>query len=457
METIKIIHTNDLHSHFENFPKIKRFIQDNRAKNTADEFYLFDLGDAMDRAHPLTDATDGQSNIEWLNSLNYDAVTIGNNEGLGNSHEVLEHLYDKANFPVILANLYDKKTHLPADFAKPYQIMTTKKGTKIGVIGLTAPYILTYPLLDWDIRLVQETLPILVQEMSKQKCDVIILLSHLGVSMDRIIAKKYPQIDVIIGSHTHHLFEKGEMDNGVLLAAAGKYGQNIGTINLTLDDKKKVTEKNAFTTKTKELIEEKDDQKWIDDKFNKGEELLNEKKVAKIPYTMKQDYHDNHAVIEECLTAFKDYAGADIAILSSGLFLQDLHKGIVTKKDLHDMMPHAIHVMKTTMTGENVWRLIMEMEKNRAFLRNHPQKGMGFRGKIFGELVYRGVSIDEKRNVYINGEELHKKDEYTLALLDHYLFVPYFPSIEIAGDNDIMYPKFIRTVFGDYLSKKYPI
>ncbi|WP_201781804.1 bifunctional metallophosphatase/5'-nucleotidase [Companilactobacillus tucceti] len=456
METIKIIHTNDLHSHFENFPRIKRFIEDKRTNNSDDEFYLFDIGDAMDRAHPLTDATDGKSNIEWLNSLKYDAATIGNNEGLGNSHSELNHLYGKANFEVILGNLFDKETGKLASFAKPYKIIETKKNTKIGVLGLTAPYILTYPLLDWDIHLIQETLPGLVSKLEKD-CDVIILLSHLGVSMDRRIAKKYPQIDVVIGSHTHHLFEKGEMDNGVLLAAAGKYGQNIGEINLVLDDDKKITRKDAVTTRTSSLQENPEDKAWIDGKMHQGEQLLDEVKVANIPQTMSRNINKENPVIEEGLTAIKEFADADAAILSSGLFLQSLHKGTVSKNDLHKMLPHAIHVMRTKMSGDNVWRLVMEMEKNRAFLRNHPQKGMGFRGKTFGEIVYRGISIDDKKNVYINGEAIHKKKEYTLALLDHYLFVPYFPSIEISGNNDILYPKFLRSVFGDYLSKKYPI
>ncbi|WP_334331595.1 bifunctional metallophosphatase/5'-nucleotidase [Companilactobacillus sp. HBUAS59544] len=455
MEKIQIVHTNDLHSHFENFPRIARFIENSRNTSIADDFYLFDVGDAMDRAHPLTEATNGKANIEWMNQLHYDAATIGNNEGLGNSHQELEHLYDEANFPVILDNLYDEKTKKLADFAKPFKVLTTKSGTKIGVIGMTAPFILTYPLLNWDIRLVQDILPQALE--SVKDCDVIILLSHLGVSMDRLIAKKHPEIDVIIGSHTHHLFEKGEMDNGVLLAAAGKYGQNIGNIDLELNDKKEITNKVAFTTRTAELSKEKTDDTWISEQHEKGESLLDQRKIANLPTALSKDYQAPHAVINEALDAMQDFTGAEVAILSSGLFLKDLPKGVISQKDLHDLLPHAIHAMKTTMTGENVWRLVMEMEKNRLYLRTHQQKGMGFRGKIFGEIVYRGIKVDNKRNVYINGQELNPNQEYTLALLDHYLFVPYFPSIEIAGDNEILYPKFLRNVFGDYLSKKYPI
>ncbi|CAJ1194482.1 multifunctional 2',3'-cyclic-nucleotide 2'-phosphodiesterase/5'-nucleotidase/3'-nucleotidase [Companilactobacillus crustorum] len=455
MEKIQIVHTNDLHSHFENFPRVKKFIEQSRKNSTADDFYLFDLGDAMDRAHPLTEATDGQANIEWMNPLHYDAATIGNNEGLGNSHEILEHLYDHANFPVILDNLYEKNSTELAKFAQPYKIIKTSQATTIGVIGLTAPYILTYPLLDWDIKLVQDMLPKALKQV--KNCDVIVLLSHLGVSMDRLIASKHPEIDVIIGSHSHHLFPKGEVDNNVLLAAAGKYGQHIGTINLQLDDHKNIVAKSAFTVKTEDLPTLANDEAWIRGQFDKGEKLLDQKQVAKLPETLSNDYKAEHSIIGEALTAVQDFTKSDVAVLSSGLFLDDLPAGIVTEKNLHDVMPHAIHVMKTTMTGDNVWPLIMEMEKNRLFLRNHMQKGMGFRGKIFGELVYRGIEIDKKRNVYINGKELQKNREYTLALLDHYLFVPYFPSIEIVGQNEIMYPKFLRSVFGDYLSKKYPI
>ncbi|WP_369403981.1 hypothetical protein [Secundilactobacillus silagei] len=59
----------------------------------------------MDRAHPLTEATNGQSNVTLMNQIHYDGVTIGNNEGLGNSKKQLNHLYDQANFDVILGNL----------------------------------------------------------------------------------------------------------------------------------------------------------------------------------------------------------------------------------------------------------------------------------------------------------------------------------------------------------------
>lgn len=83
-EKITILHTNDLHSHLENWPKIRRYLIETRTKLQLEgnQVLVFDLGDAMDRVHPLTEATDGKANVELMNTINYDAVTIGNNEGL---------------------------------------------------------------------------------------------------------------------------------------------------------------------------------------------------------------------------------------------------------------------------------------------------------------------------------------------------------------------------------------
>ncbi len=57
--------------------------------------------------------------------------------------------------------------------------------------------------------------------------DLLVLMSHLGINADRQIARDFPELDVILGSHTHHLFEKGEVINGVQIGAAGKFGLTL--------------------------------------------------------------------------------------------------------------------------------------------------------------------------------------------------------------------------------------
>lgn len=103
---LKILHLNDLHSHFENYPKIKRFFADKSVGYS--DVLRFDIGDNVDRSHALSEATLGQANVELMNALDLTAATIGNNEGLGLPKEKLDKLYANANFDVVLANLKDK-------------------------------------------------------------------------------------------------------------------------------------------------------------------------------------------------------------------------------------------------------------------------------------------------------------------------------------------------------------
>ena len=70
---------------------------------------------------------------------------------------------------------------------------------------------------------------------------MLIILSHCGIFFDEMLCQELPEIDVIFGSHTHHYFEHGELNNGVLMAAAGKYGNYIGEVNLVIEENKVVS------------------------------------------------------------------------------------------------------------------------------------------------------------------------------------------------------------------------
>ena len=392
-----------------------------------------------------------------MNQIHYDAATIGNNEGVGNSKEELNRLYDQANFDVLLDNLFDKQTLQPPKWAQQSKIITTEQGTKVGLLAFTAPFPLTYNPNGWDIRQVMDILPNLVEELRPQ-VDVLVLMSHLGISVDRRIARELPAIDVILGSHTHHLFETGEKIGPVQLAAAGKYGYYVGEVHLTIDEEHQIQQTSARTFATEKMLALPEDQEEIEGYLTEGHRLLAEKKVAEVPYAMRTDIQSEHPMIVDTLKAVKEAANVDAAVLNSGLFLTDVPAGVVDQDQLHRALPHPMHLIKVTLDGANLIRLILEMEKNRHFLINFPVMGMGFRGKVFGHLVYDGIAYDSvNHQVRWLGEPIDPELEYTLATVDHYMFVPFFPTIEIAGQYEFLFPDFIRSVLGDYLHTHYPI
>ncbi|KRN01183.1 5-nucleotidase [Levilactobacillus senmaizukei DSM 21775 = NBRC 103853] len=459
MEWLTILHTNDLHSHFENWPRIRRYLTTTKRSTLAsgESVFTFDLGDHVDRAQPFSEATAGQGNIQLMNQIGYDGATIGNNEGLGFTRSQLNHLYDQANFPVILGNLLTADQHRQPDWAVDHRLLTTEAGTKVLVLGLTAPYQLTYPLAGWQPVAAKLALSRLLAKYRSQ-ANICVLLSHLGLDVDRELARSFPELDVIIGSHTHHLLRHGELVGQCLLAAAGKFGQFVGRIQLGFNSAHQLVSQAASVVATADLPVEAVDQTEITGLTTRGTTILTRHQFAQLPKRLIANPSGHPELVQLGMQAIAAAAGTQAAVLNAGLFLHDLPAGPVNKEQLLTLLPHGMHVMRVTLDGENLWRLVREFELARRFLRFFPQKGMGFRGKVFGELNYLGISYDpDTQTVAWQGAPLVKTRRYTLAMVDHYLFIPFFPTISIMGENDILYPELLREVFERYLALHYPL
>lgn len=248
-EKLYFYYTNDLHSNFEQWPRVVTYLNEARTlRNKHGELnWTIDIGDHVDRSHPITEASMGRANVRLLNDADYDFVTIGNNEGITMSHQDLYHLYDEAAFEVTCANLHSTDNIQPP-WLRPTVKIETAQGLRIGMIGLTAPFNAFYELLNWHVSPEFEVLDKYMKDL-EQYADIIIVMSHLGITVDQEIARRYDAVDAIIGGHTHHLLRTGEYVNNALITAAGKHCVYIGEVILTWDHKqKRLVKKEAYTT-----------------------------------------------------------------------------------------------------------------------------------------------------------------------------------------------------------------
>lgn len=457
-ETIHLYHINDLHSHFENWPKIRRFLNDRRKfhYSRGEPVLLFDVGDFLDRVHPWTEATDGKGNISLLSQVPFDAVTIGNNEGIGNSKTILNSLYENVKFPVLVANLLDIEDHSIPHWANPYIIKSTSNGTRVGIIGLTAPLYLSYVPNGWQPKESFEILPQLLLDMRAQT-DVIILLSHMGIIEDEHMAEMYEDIDVIIGAHTHHVLPSGREIEGTMLTGGGKWGKYIGHTMITLHQKTVVKIETELIT-CESLPESIHDKYEVNHYLEKGKNLLQDQKVAEMPFSLLTAWKEETDLVQMGLDAICTYANCDIGMLNSGLFLDDLEKGIVTKEDMHRILPHPMRLIVCKMDGRTFKDLVWNMEELRDELRSKEVTGMGFRGKIFGELVFKGIRVDQERSsINYKGMSIDDEQTITFVTVDHYRYISYFPLIDNKGEVTLLFPFFLRDVFALYLKERFPI
>lgn len=265
---LTILHTTDLHGNIlptENYDgqpnlgglaRCATVIRQVRAAQP--NTLLVDAGDTL-QGTAVSYLSGGQVLVRLLNLLRYDAWVWGNHEfdwGLAK----LTANAELATVPILNANVQPAGNASARLLAcvKPYRIVTMD-GVKIGLIGLNTPGIPSWsrPRLINGLKFVDsvETLQAIVPEMRRAGAQVLVLIAHQGyrdggddhANQINAIAGACPELDVIIGAHTHRNFAEFKIHN-VLYTQAEYYGIHLGRVDLVYDTTAgKVTRREAQT------------------------------------------------------------------------------------------------------------------------------------------------------------------------------------------------------------------
>jgi len=253
-----ILHTNDTHSQVEPTDKSSLKTSDmggyarrmgviSRIREQEKNVLLVDAGD-YSQGTPYFNFLHGRIEIDAMNRMKYDAGTPGNHE-FDNGIDTLAVVLKNASFPMISSNYNLEKTNL-FHVIKPYFVLV-KAGLRIGIMALDVnPESLIFEknykgiVYQDPIEKANEVSTLLKK---KEKCDVIICLSHLGGDStknevnDFEIAHKTRFVDVIIGGHSHSMITDVEVKNAagkkVVIAQMGKSGMYLGRVDLELEKK----------------------------------------------------------------------------------------------------------------------------------------------------------------------------------------------------------------------------
>ncbi|NLP52323.1 bifunctional UDP-sugar hydrolase/5'-nucleotidase [Bacillus sp. RO1] len=453
MQQIRILHTNDIHSHFDAYPKLATFLKEQASTQPS---ALVDIGDNMDRFHPITEATSGKANTKLLNMLHYDYATFGNNEGITLDYQGLSKLYEDAEFPVLAANLFEENGNYPC-WVKPYDVKDMGD-VKVAFIGVTVFYQHFYSLLGWKIDdpyiILEKHLPVL-----KEEADIIVVLSHLGISDDEEMARRFPDIDVILGGHTHHVLPEGRRIGNTLICGAGKYGQYIGQVDLVYDkDSELLIDSTAKLYKLELYEPDQQLTEWIKDMEQVAEEHLN-KKVGSIEQSLPVEWFAPSIFPDFLAEKLREWCQADIGMVNAGVLLDGLDKGEVTLSMLHRICPHPINPCRVTLTGEELREVVQQALH--PDMENLRVKGLGFRGEVMGRMAFSGVRFDTEAikdgsvqvtDIYMGAKRLNATDRVTIGTIDMFTFGRMYPSIIRAKEKKFFLPELLRDVLAHSFS-----
>lgn len=268
---LNILHINDLHSRIESINKfdstcsaeeegknecfggvarLKSLIDQKRQDLSGKNVLLLNAGDNFQGSLFFT-TYKGLAEAEFLNLMKFDAMTVGNHE-FDESEDGLVGFLEKVEFPVVTANVLPSYKSKIGDRIKP-SIVLEVGGQKVGIVGAVANDTpeLSSPGPDILIGDDVATTTAAVEELKKQGVDKIIALTHVGYPRDLAAIAKIPDVDVVVGGHSHSLLsntdEKAEgpyptmVDNPggykVPVVQAASYSKYLGDLVVTFDDK----------------------------------------------------------------------------------------------------------------------------------------------------------------------------------------------------------------------------
>ena len=200
---IYIIATNDIHAVIESMPKLATIVKEYEERG---EVIVVDSGDRVSGNAYVDDASEpGTPIIKLMNDIGYDVATLGNHE-FDKGSEALDAMIACAEFPIVCGNV---ESHNGATTLPPYAIIK-RCGVEFGFVGIVDTDNNGKPLggnasyTNYTFSPDIETAYSLCEEVSSQ-CDMVILLSHMGLDRDIILAEQNVACDWIAGGHSHDL------------------------------------------------------------------------------------------------------------------------------------------------------------------------------------------------------------------------------------------------------------
>lgn len=361
-----IIHSNDVHGALEGYAMMTAMRE--AFEKMGAEVIMADAGD-FSQGGPYVNADNGENAITMMNAAGYDVVTLGNHD-FDYGEEVLVSNLKEAKFQLVCANvLKGEEEILPPTWT--YQ---TKGGKTIGFFGLDTAESQTKANPKKTAGLtflggteMDECVQELVNQLKKDGADLVIGLTHLGVSdasedsgnRSLDLYENTKGIDFLIDGHSHTVMTEGK--GGEPIQSTGTKFANIGVVEI--DEDGKIAD--HYLVSTEGLAQDKDVEKVakkIEDEIDKEYgEVIGQSEVELVGGG--DIGRDQEIALGELTTdAMKWYILQDpgvletdmnhvIALENGGGIRDTLPKGDITRKDLNAVFPFGNSVAVVYVTG----------------------------------------------------------------------------------------------------------
>jgi 2',3'-cyclic-nucleotide 2'-phosphodiesterase (5'-nucleotidase family) len=356
---IRILHVNDFHGFAEPYsslgsdellggiPYLAARVDELRKEKPS---LLLSAGD-MIQGNNWANLFQGESVMEWMNAMRFDAMVVGNHE-FDFGQDVLKKRISEARFPILGANVEGLGA------LKPY-VIKELTGIKVALIGIVTDDVplSTHPRNAAGLRFFSpvEIAEKYVGELRK-KADVVVVLSHIGFPADRVLAEKVEGIDVIVGGHSHTKITKPVSLGKTLIVQAWEHGKALGVLDLLIKDGKVIGSEGHLEEIRPEKCKEEKASLAIMKKYGERVDAVLNERIGEAEVDLDgENVRTKETNLGNFITDIMRHAsGADVTLINGGSIRTSIKKGEVRMKDVYSVLPFDNYIVAIKLTGKQI-------------------------------------------------------------------------------------------------------
>ncbi len=343
--SLRLLHINDVHGAVDaedgegGLAKAATVIAQEKA-SAPGEVLTLNTGDLAEGTM-VSYLTKGGVVADSLAAIGFDAIEPGNHD-FAWGQQALEDLLADAKAPVLNASIVRENGET---FGQPYMIKDVG-GVKVGMIGVDvenmARYVSPEKIEGLEFKSTEETLETYLPKLKEEGADVIMLLSHIGFDEDKKIAQKFPEIDIIVGGHSHTELPEGHYEGDTLIVQSGTKGKFVGEVDLKLDlGTKQIASAQAKLIPVGKDVEPDPVVADIVAAAQAESKELGSRVMGQATEDLSFSYWEAAKVNQIHADSLLEATGADIVLVSSRSPRGGIEKGEVTYEDLFNAFPHT--------------------------------------------------------------------------------------------------------------------
>lgn len=385
---LKVVQTSDIHGNF--FPydfincttwggslaRVHAFVENER-KTLGNNLILLDNGDILQGQpsayyYNFIDTTSTHLCADILNFMHYDAATMGNHD-IETGHAVYDRWVKECNFPVLGANIIERKSGKP--YLPPYKVIE-REGVKIVILGLITPAIPAWLAENLWSGLEFEDMETSARKWVKtiqenEKPDVLIGLFHSGRDASKktgkwnenaslSVAQNVPGFHIVLMGHDHQQFcqniQNSEGGN-VMAVNPGSNGNTVSDIDITITkdgDKADINIDAQLTDMNKY-----EPASTFMERFKKQYQVIKNfvsQKIGTITTDLitRPAYFGSSAFVDFIHTLQLAISGAEISFAAPLSFDATIHKGDIYMSDMFNLYKYENMLYVMELTGKEI-------------------------------------------------------------------------------------------------------